>query len=199
MAIDRQKIIEEMSKVRVSANNDGLIPAMGVYIQQLPTEFWNKFSAKMVKNAKGADLQRIETLLFNAGHECGYHTGHGIITSDEWNRIVGPMIEKVPEDVLYGAYAVFSAWGWANADIIELVPNERMVVKAIGYYEATGARQEGITRPFAHMIRGVSAGFMDLAYGGSYPYGLGTFTCEQTKGVETGDLHGEFVVTRKAA
>ncbi|MDM8524231.1 hypothetical protein QUF80_12745 [Desulfococcaceae bacterium HSG8] len=36
MAIDRKKIIEEMSKVSVIGNDQGLIPAFGVYVQQLP-------------------------------------------------------------------------------------------------------------------------------------------------------------------
>lgn len=198
MAIDRQQIIQEMAQVRVSSNNEGLIPAMGVYIQQLPADFWNSFSADMVKSASGARLKVVESLLYHAAHECGYHTGHGIITSAEWNRIVGPMIEKVPEDVLYGAYAVFSAWGWGHVDIVELIPNEKMVLKAIHYYEAIGAQEAGIKRPFAYMISGVSAGFMDLAYGGPYPNGLGSFTCEQTKGIEVGDAYGEFVVTRKS-
>ena len=81
------------------------------------------------------------------------------------------MIERVPEDILYGAYAVFAAWGWADAEIIELEPAERMQLRAYSYYEGDGAIKAGINSPFAFMIRGVSAAFMDLAYGGPYPQG----------------------------
>jgi hypothetical protein len=53
------------------------------------------------------------------------------------------------------------------------------------------------------MLRGISAAFMDLAYGGQYDAtgrtGLGTFHSVQTKGIECGDEHGEFVVTRSVA
>ena len=196
MAIDRSKVIQEMSTVRLQGNDEGLIPAMGVWVQQLPTDFWNKFAAKMLTMVKPADVSKVEQGLYFAAHECGYHTGHGIITSDEWNRVVAPMIENVPEDVLHGAYAVFTAWGWANAEIVQLVPAEKMVVRALHYYESQGAKECKITRPFAYMIRGVSAAFMDLAYGAPYPDGLGTYTCQQTKGVEVGDLFGEFVVTK---
>ena len=40
------------------------------------------------------------------------------------------MIENAPEDVLHGAFAVFTAWGWAKAEIVELDPGKRMVVRA---------------------------------------------------------------------
>jgi hypothetical protein len=197
MAIDRQKIIDEMSKIRVEGNEEGLIPALGVYVQQLPSDFWNEYSISMVLSEEGTILKEIEKMLTTAAHDCGYHTGHGIITSDEWNTIVGPMIEQVPEDILHGAYAVFAAWGWADAEIVDLVPGEKMVVRASSYYEADGARKAGVKHFFAYMIRGVCAGFMDLAYGRPYPGGRGTFECEQTKGIEIGDQYGEFVVTRK--
>ncbi len=197
MAIDREKIIDEMSKIKVVGNDEGLIPALGVYVQQLPADFWNGFATRMIKSIDPELADAVETMLERAAHECGYYTGHGIITSEEWDKVVKPMVEKVPEDILYGAYAVFSAWGWANSEIVELVPGEKMVVRAYNYYEADGAKAAGIVRPFAHMIRGVSAAFMDLAYGDQFPNGLDTFTCEQTKGIECGDEYGEFVVTKK--
>lgn len=196
MAIDREKIINEMSTVRLRGDNEGLIPAMGVWVQQLPTDFWNRFAAKMLTSVKPSNVPKVEQGLYFAAKECGYHTGHGIITSDEWNRVVSPMIENAPEDVLHGAYAVFTAWGWANAEIVELVPAERMVVRALHYYESQGANEYRINRPFAYMISGVCAAFMSLAYGDPYPNGLSAFDCKQTKGVELGDPYGEFVVTK---
>lgn len=195
MAIDRKAIIENMSKIQVEGNEEGLIPAFGVYVQQLPTDFWNEFAAKMVRSVRPDLVEHCEGLLIDAAHQCGYHTGHGIITSDEWNRVVGPMVEKVPEDVLHGAFAIFTAWGWADAEIVELVPEELMVVRAYNYYEADGAKKSGVNRPFAYMIRGVAGAFMDLAYGGPYPNGLYSYVCAQTKGIEVGDAYGEFVVT----
>jgi hypothetical protein len=197
MAIDRNRIISELSKMEVEGNEEGMIPALGVYVQQLPADFWNEFSLRMVMSEGGSVLREIETGLMTAARDCGYHTGHGIITSPEWNKVVLPMIEKVPEDILHGAYAVFAAWGWADAEIVRLVPGETMVVRASSYYEADGAIKAGLKRPFAHMIAGVSAAFMDLAYGEPYPAGRGTYKCEQTKAIEVGDPYGEFVVTRK--
>jgi hypothetical protein len=196
MAIERKKIIEEMSQVRVIGNEEGLIPVFNVYVQQLPVDFWNGFSRRIVNYVPDDLIEAAEGLLFNAANECGYHTGHGIITSDEWKRVVGPMIEKVPEDILHGAFAVFTAWGWAKSEVIDIVPNEKMVVRAYDYYESDILLFGQTARPCAYMIQGVSAAFMDLAYGEPYPNGLGTFKCVQTKGIETGDDYGEFIVTR---
>ena len=134
--------------------------------------------------------------MLQAAHECGYHTGVGIINSDEFKAVIIPMVERVPEDILHGAYAVFTAWGWADAEITELVPKEKMVVRARGYYEADIRDTFVVRKPCAYMIQGVSAAFMDIAYGAPYPNGLGAHKCVQTKGLEVGDAYGEFVVTK---
>lgn len=200
MAIDRKKIIESLAKIDVVGNEEGLIPAFGVFVNQLPAVFWNAFAERLTQNVTDDLLESAEWLLVNAAHECGYHTGYGIITSDEWKAVVAPMVEKVPEDILHGAFAVFTAWGWAKSEIVELIPNEKMVVRAYDYYESDVVSYGKKKRPCAFMIRGVSAAFMDLAYGGDYDptgkTGLRTFQCVQTKGIECGDEYGEFVVTR---
>lgn len=200
MAIDRKKIIDLMSKIDVLPDENGIIEGFNVFVNQLPTDFWNSFAERLTSKAESKDiLEAKEYLLYNAAHECGYHTGYGIITSDEWNAVVKPMIEKIPEDILYGAYAVFSAWGWADAEIVELIPAEKMVVRAYNYYEADVVKYGASNKMSAYMIAGVSAAFMDLAYGGEYdPAGkpIGTFECKQVKGIECGDSYGEFIVTK---
>ncbi len=196
MAIDRQKIIDSMSKIEVAGNDDGLIPAFGVFVNQLPAEMWNNFAEQILNSVPGDLVEAAQYMLMNAANECGYHTGYGIITSEEWNSVVGPMIEKVPEDVLHGAFAVFTAWGWAKAEIVELVPGEKMVVRAYNYYEADVVKHGKSRLMSAYMIQGVAAAFMDLAYGKPYPDGFNTFKCEQVKGLECGDEFGEFVVTK---
>ncbi len=200
MAINRQKIIDDMSKIQLVGNDEGLIPACGVLVNQLPTDFWNGFAEKLTHSVKPDLYETAKFLLQNAGHECGYHTGYGIITSQEWKAVVAPMIEKVPEDILYGAYAVFTAWGWAQSEIIELIPGEKMVVRAYNYYEADVVKYGKSDYMSAYMVAGVCAAFMDLAYGGPYDptgqKGLKTFKCEQVKGIERGDDYGEFVVTK---
>ncbi|HEY3281604.1 MAG TPA: hypothetical protein VGN26_04970 [Armatimonadota bacterium] len=200
MAIDRKRIIDSLSQVQLVSSDEGFIPAFGVFVNQLPAALWNTFSDRLVRHV-GTDLvEPAEMLLNNAAHECGYHTGYGIITSEEWKAVVQPMVERVPEDILHGAFAVFTAWGWAKSEVVELVPKERMVIRAYDYYESQVVTYGACRRPRAYMVTGVSAAFMDLAYGGAYDAtgrtGLRTFQCKQTKGIECGDDYGEFVVTR---
>jgi len=202
MAIDRKRIIESLSRVTVAGNDEGIIPAFGVFVNQLPASFWNSFAERLVRQVGDELSETAEFLLVNAAQECGYHTGHGIMVSDEWRAVVEPMIERVPEDVLFGAFAVLTAWGWAKADVVEIQPNTRMLVRAYDYYEADVVMHGSVRRPCAYMIRGIAAAFMDLAYGGPYDptgaTGLRAFSCVQTKGIECGDDYGEFVVTRAA-
>jgi hypothetical protein len=195
--IDRTKAIAELSQIKVKGNRDGLIPSFNVLVNFLPSLFWNTFSEKILKKA-GDDMQlysRLEEGLELAAAECGYHTGYGIITSEEFKSIIGPMIKKEPDDILHGAYAVFTAWGWADAEVSDL-SESRMVIRVKDYYEAEIRDTFRVKKPFAYMIKGVSRAFMDLAYGKPYPDGLGKHTCVQTKAIELGDRYGEFVVTR---
>lgn len=199
MAIDREKAIHDLSQIKVKGNEEGLIPAFGVLIQFLPANFWNTFTEKMLSAVEGDDkrFEKVEAGLERAAAECGYHTGWGIVNSEEFNAIVGPMIEKKPEDILHGAYAVFSAWGWAKCEIVELVPGKKKVLRAYEYYESKIQETLRIKKPCAYMIKGVSRAFMDIAYGGAYPNGFGRFQCRQTKAMELGDPYGEFVITPK--
>jgi hypothetical protein len=199
MAIDRKQVVKLMSRIDFLPDESGIIEGCGVFVNQLPARFWTAFAERLTSRASDDMLEAKEYLLYNAAHECGYHTGYGIITSEEWKSVVAPMIERVPEDILHGAYAVFTAWGWANSEIIELVPAEKMVVRAYNYYEADIVRYGASPKMSAYMISGVSAAFMELAYAGAYdPKGtpIGTYACRQVKGIECGDPYGEFVVTK---
>jgi hypothetical protein len=201
MAIDRKRIVASLARIETAGNQEGLIPAFGVYVNQLPASFWNSFAERLTRRVGGELTEAAEFLLINAAHECGYHTGYGIITSDEWRAVVAPMVETVPEDVLHGAFAVLTAWGWAKSEVVDLAPGDRMVVRAYDYYESSVVTYGAAKKRGAYMLRGICAAFMDLAYGGPYDpsgkTGLRTFASAQTKGIECGDEYGEFVVTRR--
>jgi hypothetical protein len=201
MAIDRKKIIDDMSKIEILANENGLIESFNVFVTQLPSGFWNSFAERFTTKVAPDLLADAEMLLINAAQECGYHTGYGIITSEEWKAVVQPMVATT-EDVLHGAFAVFTAWGWAQAEIVELKPGEKMVVKAYDYYESDIIRYGSTEKMSAYMIRGVSAAFMALAYSGDYVADsskVHDFTCSQVKGIECGDDYGEFIVEKTKA
>ena len=192
MTVQRDIVVKQLADIQVKSDQEGLIPAFNVLVNFLPAAFWNEFSMRMVKAAPPERKKEVEKGLVHCALECGYHTGFGIITSQEFKSVVEPMVTEGAKDVLRGAYAVFTAWGWAKSGIVQIKESETMTVRAFDYYEADG--EPGEHRAF--MIRGVSSAFFDLAYGNSYPNGMLTYKCEQTKGIECGDKFGEFVVTK---
>jgi hypothetical protein len=193
MTVMRDQVVKQLVSVEAQANDDGLIPAFNVLVNQLPTAFWNTVAERMMAIVPPAREKEMEDALVRCAYECGYHTGYGIITSPEFESAVMPMVTEGAKDVLRGAYAVFTAWGWAKSGIVQIKEGERMVVRAVDYYEA----DSGGEGRRAYMIRGVSSAFFELAYAEPYPNGMDTFTGEQTKGIEVGDPFGEFVVTKK--
>ncbi len=193
MTVMREKVVESLASLKVENDDDGLIPAFNVLVNRLPVSFWNTFAERIMAATPPERKQEVEGGLVRAAYECGYHTGFGIITSEEFKSVVEPMVTEGAKDVLRGAYAVFTAWGWAKSGIVQLRDGEKMVVRAVDYYEAD-AGGEGLR---AYMIRGVSAAFFELAYSDPYPNGMGKFVCEQTKGMEKGDPFGEFCVSKK--
>jgi len=189
----RDQVVQQLVGIEARPNDDGLIPAFNVLVNQLPATFWNTVAERMMSIAPPEREDDMEAALVRCAYECGYHTGYGIITSPEFEAAVMPMVTEGAKDVLRGAYAVFTAWGWAKSGIVQIKEGQRMTVRAVDYYEADSGGQ-GLR---AYMIRGVSSAFFELAYADPYPNGMGTFTCEQTRGIEVGDQFGEFVVTQK--
>jgi len=194
MTVMRDQVVKSLVQIEVKANEDGLMPGFNVLVNQLPTSFWNTVAERFMAIAPPDRKADMEKALVNCAYECGYHTGYGIVTSDEFKSVVMPMVTEGGLDVLRGAYAVFTAWGWAKSGIVQHKANEKLVVRAVDYYEADGDKGNRLK---AYMIRGVSAAFFELAYASPYPNGQGTFQCEQTRGIERGDAFGEFEVTRR--
>jgi hypothetical protein len=193
MTVLRDQVVKQLVDLKVEADENGLIPAFNVFVNQLPTTFWNGFAERLMAAVPAERKAEAKEALIRSAYECGYHTGYGIVTSPEFKSVVEPMVTEGAKDILRGAYAVFTAWGWAKSGIVKIREGEEMVIRATDYYESDG--EPGELRAF--MITGVSAAFFELAYAETYPDGMDTFACEQVRGFETGDRFGEFVVTRK--
>ncbi len=193
MTVMRDTVVKSLAKINVQSDENGLIPEYEVLVNLLPVALLNKFSEKIMDAAPPERKSQVEEGLVRAAYECGYHTGCGVITSEIFNDVVIPMVTDGEIDILRGAYAAFTAWGWAKAGIVQIKEGEKMVVRAFDYYEAD-SNGDGLR---AYMLRGLSQAFFDLAYADPYPDGMDTFVCKQTKGIEAGDSYGEFIVTRK--
>jgi hypothetical protein len=193
MTVMRDTVVKSLAKVTVQGDENGLIPEYEVLVNLLPVSLLNSFAERIMAAAPPERKAEVEAGLVRAAYECGYHTGCGIITSETFNEAVMPMVTEGAKDILRGAYAAFTAWGWAKAGIVQLKEGERMIIRAFDYYEADSGG-DGLR---AYMFRGLSQAFFDLAYADPYPDGMDTYVCQQTKGLEVGDPYGEFIVTPK--
>lgn len=210
MTINFDKLVLDFQKIKINANQDGLIPVYDVLLVQLPINFYNLFSLEllqsiitssdevMIPEEARKDLYNYAGgLLENAAAECGFHTGCGVIKSDEFEVVMGELIKK-PEGILYGLYAVVNSWGWGDLKIEELIPNEKMILRAYDYYESDIKDIFECQKHFAYKLTGISRAFMGIAYANICAKNrLDGFKSQQTKGIETGDAYGEFVVTKE--
>jgi predicted hydrocarbon binding protein len=195
MAIDGTKIIHAVMEGSQIRESKGIIPLFGVYLSLFSVQYYNSlsfdFELKLGKDNKA------RTLLIEAAQECGYATFQGIRNSWEWEEIVTPMIEK-REDQISGFAAVAVAFGWGDIKVKEILPDEKLRIRVSDSYEASGylERYAAATSGKCYMLRGVTAAFMDLIYGGDYPDGCFDFTAEEPLCRAKGDPYCEFVARK---
>lgn len=199
MAIDVSKIIHavmEGSKIRESK---GIIPLFGVYLSLFSVYYYNRLSFDF-ENKMGQQREAdAKSLLIEAAQECGYATFQGIRESWEWEQVVAPMVEN-KEDQILGFVAVAVAFGWGDLAVEELVPGEKLVIRASDSYEATGyVEQYGVAKSEkCYMLRGVAGAFMDLIYGGDYPDGLYAYSAAENFCRAKGDSYCEFIAIKSS-
>jgi len=199
VAIDVSKIIHavmEGSKIRESK---GIIPLFGVYLSLFSVNYYNRLSFDFeIKMGQQREAEA-KTLLIEAAQECGYATFQGIRESWEWEQVVAPMVEN-KEDQIFGFVAVAVAFGWGDLTVEELVPGEKLVIRASDSYEAGGYLElYGLAKSEkCYMLRGVTGAFMDLIYGGDYPDGCFAFATQEPRCRAKGDSYCEFVARRSS-
>jgi hypothetical protein len=109
------------------------------------------------------------------------------------------MIEN-KKDQIFGFVAVAVAFGWGDLAVEELIPGKKLVMRASDSYEASGyLEQYGAAKSGkCFMLRGVTAAFMDLVYGGDYPDGCFTFAAQESRCRSKGDPYCEFIAQRSS-
>jgi hypothetical protein len=199
VAIDVSKIIHavmEGSKIRESK---GIIPLFGVYLSLFSVNYYNRLSFDFeIKMGRQREAEA-KALLIAAAQECGYATFQGIRGSWEWQQVVAPMIEN-KEDQISGFVAVAVAFGWGDLVVEDLVPGEKLILRASDSYEASGYLEEygHAKSEKCYMVRGVTAAFMDLVYGRDYPEGCFAFAAQEPSCRVKGDPYCEFIARRSS-
>jgi hypothetical protein len=197
VAIDGNKIVHAVMEGSHIRDAKGIIPLFGVYLSLFFVQYYNKLSFDFEKMMGEGQASKSEELLIEAAQECGYATFQGIRNSAEWGELVEPMIEK-KEDQIDSFAAVAVAFGWGDLEVMELTPNEKLIIRVGDSYEATGYLEEHgkAESGKCYMLRGVAGAFMDLLYGEDYPAGCFTFMAEEPLCRVKGDSYCEFVAKR---
>ncbi|PSQ19262.1 hypothetical protein BRD00_03230 [Halobacteriales archaeon QS_8_69_26] len=213
LEVDEKAIIEAVADLDLSGNEDGLIPRFGLYLTRNYADYYNKSSFRFMKAVERemGSLGPAETLLKETGHICGFHTFGGIMTSPEWEAVVEPQIDSL-QGWVHGMVAIINALGWGVWRVEELVPDDRLVVRAYNAYESTGhLRWFGESEdPVEFLVQGGASALMNLVYYGDIAerdstskelyYKLfkekGGFDAEFTHSIAAGDDYVRVEVTR---
>lgn len=197
MAINGHKIVQAVMEGSRIRDAKGIIPIFGVYLCLFFVDFYNRLSFEFEDRMGQERKEEASFLLIEAAQECGYATFQGIRNSWEWEEIVRPMIDR-KEDQIMGFTAVAVAFGWGDLEVMDLVPEEKLVIRVNDSYEATGYLENygRADSGKCYMLRGVTAAFMDLLYGGAYPEGCFSFLAEEPSCRAKGDPYCEFVARK---
>ncbi len=168
MAVDERVVTEAVAGLELRGNEEGLIPAFGLYLTKHFADYYNRVSYGLL-GAFIRELPELEedaiALLTEAGHVCAFHTFGGIMVSVEWDAVVQPMLET-REDWVKGMIGVINALGWGRYRLRELVPDERLVLHIEHGYEAVGVLEDygRAKHPRCYLASGGAAGLMNLIY-----------------------------------
>lgn len=217
MAVDERAVVAAVSGLGIRGNEEGMIPAFGLYLTKHLADHYNRLSFGLVEAflRESPELEQdAAALLVEAGQVCAFNTFGGIMLSPEWDAVVKPMIAS-REDWVHGMVAVINAFGWGRWSVRSLVPGESLEVRIEDGYEATGYARDYAksSAPRCFLARGGVAGLMNLLYEGDITKrpvlddryyvevfrSSRSFRAEETRCVAKGDPHCEIVGRRRGA
>ena len=168
-SIDYIAVRDAVLGLPLMGNEEGLIPAFGVYLTRMYANYYNIQTYMLLQEitkVMGDDgLFLVETLLKEAGHVCAFNTLGGIMTSPEWDAVVRPQI-KEHKDWVHGIVAVINALGWGVVEIKNLIEHEKLEISCYSDYENNGliALKLQYNHPAMFLEQGINAGIMNLLY-----------------------------------
>lgn len=139
MSVDGKAVTQAVAGLPLAGNEEGLIPAFGLYLTRHYAPYYNSVSYSYLHHARDEgeeSLAKARAALIEAGHVCAFNTFGGIMLSQEWEAVVGPMIDE-HADWMHGIVAIVNALGWGSWRIDELSPDE-MRISIANSYESTG-------------------------------------------------------------
>lgn len=181
--VDEKAIIDAVVGMPIHGGEQGLIPAFGVYLANMPADFYNLLSIVFIEAMAALGREKAaRRLLIEDAETCGMNTFRGIMNSTEWEGLIAPMIRR-PADNLHALVAVSNALGWGNWHIRAHTPGLHLEIESLNGYEALGFREYRgrSSSPLCCMLTGVAAGMMELVYGeGTLEERFGSFASTES-------------------
>lgn len=149
-------------------NEEGFIPAFGVYISRNQSDFVNRLQFEFIKAMKEVAGDYGVTLggelLLEAGHACGFFTYGGIMTSKEWEQVVQPYL-KTKEDWIKGLASVINTMGWGYHTAAQLGQQKAVFRNYNDFEDLSFMRMYGKSEyPVNWANSGGFTGLMELVY-----------------------------------
>ena len=124
--------------IAVEGDERGLVQGFGLYITRHLSSYYNATAYDTlhhIERTAPESAQVVEDLLGESGHVCAFYTCGNILLSPEWEALVGPVRGEV-EEIVASCVAIARALGFGHWTIEELIPDERLVLRATSNYEA---------------------------------------------------------------
>ena len=169
--VDYDGILNAVSGLPLVGNEEGMIPAFGVYLTRHYANYYNRISFEFLHKLVaqfGDEGRDVATpLLVEAGHVCAFNTFGGIMLSTEWDALIRPSL-KSQEDWVHGIVAVVNALGWGRWQVTNVSAKEAEFVlhddyESVGYQAMYGKSDY----PVSFLAEGGVAGIMNLVYVGN--------------------------------
>ena len=134
-------------------NEEGFIPAFGVYVVNNQSDYVNRLQFEFMKEVEKFAGEYGQTLagelLMEAGVACGFFTLGGILSSPEWEGAVKPYL-KTPEDWVHAAIALTNNMGWGY-QVVPEISKEKMIFRNYNDFEDISyMRMYGKSKTFTH-------------------------------------------------
>lgn len=138
--IDERAIQRGARRLATSADEDGLVPAFGMFLTQQCGSYHERLASAIVAEAEargGEHAALARERLVEVGHASAFASFGAIMLSEAWDALVAPMLES-REDWVRGVVGVVNALGWGRWTIEELASGGTLTVRVDDAYEASG-------------------------------------------------------------
>ena len=169
--VDYDGIYQALVSMPIQGDEQGLIPAFGVYLTHHYANYYNRisfeFERAMTERFGEAGIEASRPLLVEAGHVCAFNTFGGIMQSAEWDALIRPTLDN-PEDWVHGMVAAVNALGWGRWQVTDVNSRTATFVlhddyESIGHLGMYGQADHSVS----YLGEGAVLGIMNLVYRGN--------------------------------